>query len=106
MATWHRALFLLLPLLLELTHARGLDVSGNPTSPGQRPSPSAQNSSIEHTDLPGLSQQTQLFHAVLGHDSQPFWVIVVGQLLGSVIRVRSDMWYAHAGQCPLWRELT
>ena len=88
MATWHIcALFLLLPLLLELTHARGLDVSGNPTSPGQLLSPSAQNSSFEQTILPGLSQQTQLVQAVFGHDSQPFWVIVVGQLLGSVIRV-------------------
>ena len=87
MATWHRAHFLLLPLLLELTHARGLNVSGNPTSPGQSLSPSAINSSFEQTDLPGLSQQTQLFQAVFGRDSQPFWVIVVGQLLGSVIRV-------------------
>ena len=87
MAIWYRAL-LLLPLLLELTHARGLDVSGHPTSPGQRLSPSAQNSSFEQTNLPGLSQQAQLFQAVFGRDSQPFWVIVVGQLLGSVIRVR------------------
>lgn len=96
------ALFLLVPLLLELTHARGLDVSGNPTSPGQRLSPCAQSSSFEQADLPGLSEQPQLFQAVFGRDSQPFWVIVVGQLLGSVIRVRlSYMWSANAGQCPL-----
>ena len=81
---------LLLPLLLELTHGRGMKVPGNPTSPEQRLSPSARNSSLQQIDMPGLSQQPQLFQAVFGRDSQPFWVIVVGQLLGSVIRVRLE----------------
>ena len=94
-----RPLLLLLAVLLqtELCQAvRHFHLCGNSTSLRQDLCPDATKLPHQPSGLPLLMESVSHLQGIFGHHNQPFWIIVVGQLLGSIIRVRlSDS--AHTG---------